>query len=101
MTTKLIVNKRSVSTLFLGGLIGAGTAMLFAPSSGRETRRKIGHYADEVKFKAGDYLQEGKDLLSSAYGKGAKYIDGGRDLISASIEAGKKAYKREKERLTH
>ncbi len=100
MFTKL-ANKRSASTLFLGGLIGAGTALLFAPGSGKETRRKIGNYADEVRCKAESSLRQGKDMMISAYEKGSDYIDSGRTLVSASIEAGKKAYQREKERLTH
>lgn len=99
MTTKQLANKGS--TFFLGGLIGVGTALLLAPNSGKDTRRKIGCYADEVKYTAGDYLRQGKDMMLSAYRRGANYIDSRTNLISASIEAGKKAYKREKERLTH
>jgi gas vesicle protein len=101
MTAKQLVNKGTVSSLFLGGLLGAGTALLFAPGSGKDTRRKIGHYTDEVTYKAGDYFRQGKDVALSAYEKGANYIGSGKNLIRESIEAGKKAYERQKERLIH
>jgi gas vesicle protein len=101
MTARQFINKRSVSTLFLGGLIGAGTALLIAPTAGKDTRRKIRHYAGEVTYKGGDYFRQGKNMMASAFEKGANYIDSGKNLISSSLEAGKKAYLRERERLTH
>lgn len=36
----------------LGGLIGAGTALLLAPRSGRRTRRKIRHAAEDFGDRA-------------------------------------------------
>jgi gas vesicle protein len=34
---------------FLGGLIGAGLALLFAPKSGNELRQDISEYADQIQ----------------------------------------------------
>ena len=34
---------------FLGGLVGAGLALLFAPKSGSELRQDIAEYADQVQ----------------------------------------------------
>ena len=43
----------SISSMFfaflLGGLVGAGAALLLAPQSGAETRRKIKDITEEVK----------------------------------------------------
>lgn len=41
----------------LGGLIGAGTALLLAPRSGRRTRRKIRHAAEDIGDRAGETLE--------------------------------------------
>lgn len=41
----------------LGGLIGAGTALLLAPRSGRRTRRKIRHAAEDLGDRAEETLE--------------------------------------------
>lgn len=41
----------------LGGLIGAGTALLLAPRSGRRTRRKIRHAAEDIGDRAEETLE--------------------------------------------
>ena len=45
-------------SFLLGGLVGAGFALLLAPQSGRETRQKIREFTDDVteKAKANDFL---------------------------------------------
>jgi gas vesicle protein len=53
----------AASTVFLaalgGAILGAGIALLYAPQSGRRTRRKLGELGEE----AGDYA---RDLLEDA-----------------------------------
>lgn len=82
----------------LGAAMGAVTALLFAPQSGEETRRMIASRA-----------REGADLLSAktreVSEKTTGYIDRGkevlqqqRDQLAAAFEAGKQAYKDEKEK---
>ena len=46
--------------LFLGAgaAVGAGAALLFAPSSGRETRAKIGREVSKLSEAAGDAVRE-------------------------------------------
>lgn len=41
----------------LGGLIGAGTALLLAPRSGRRTRRKLRHAAEDLGDRAEESLE--------------------------------------------
>jgi gas vesicle protein len=41
-----------VAGALLGGLIGAGAALLFAPQSGEKTRKQIKGEADKLKLKA-------------------------------------------------
>ncbi len=47
-----IVNKNTATALIAGALVGAGVALLFAPHSGRRTRREIRLFAEKVGNKA-------------------------------------------------
>jgi gas vesicle protein len=53
-----------VFSVFVGALIGAGMALLFAPQSGRKTRRKIGDIAEDAKEYATDSAKKMKKKLS-------------------------------------
>jgi len=41
----------TILAFFIGGLVGAGVALLLAPQSGKETRQKIKELADDAKEK--------------------------------------------------
>jgi gas vesicle protein len=47
-----LVNKNTTVALLAGAFLGAGIALLFAPQSGRRTRRDIRHFAEKVGNKA-------------------------------------------------
>jgi gas vesicle protein len=47
-----VVNRNSAAALIAGTLLGAGIALLIAPHSGRQTRRNIRHFAENVGNKA-------------------------------------------------
>ena len=46
------LNRNTATALIAGALVGAGVALLFAPQSGRKTRRDIRHFAEKVGNKA-------------------------------------------------
>ncbi len=82
----------------LGAMIGAATALLLAPRSGVETRKLILSKAREgadvvasraksVVGKTTEYVERGKELLQQQ-----------RDSLTAAFEAGKQAYRDEKEK---
>lgn len=84
--------------LMLGAIIGAATALVMAPRSGMETRKLIASKAREgadlvaghtksVAGKTSDYMERGKELLQQQ-----------RDSLSAALEAGKQAYREEKDK---
>jgi gas vesicle protein len=84
--------------LVLGAMIGAATALLLAPRSGPETRKMILTKA-----------REGADLVvtrsKNVAGKTSEYVDRGKEMLqqqrnslAAALEAGKQAYKDEKEK---
>lgn len=52
--------------LMAGGLIGAGMGMLFAPQSGRKTRKQIGRYAKKVRNETEAMIRDSADAVSEA-----------------------------------
>jgi len=79
---------RSVVVPFLvGGLVGAGIALLLAPKSGRETREDIKDLAVKSKEKITSTIHKGRELYQES-----------TTALSGAIEAGKAAYIEEKER---
>ncbi|RJQ49721.1 MAG: YtxH domain-containing protein [Nitrospiraceae bacterium] len=84
----------------LGGIVGAGIALLTAPQSGRETREKIKDFADETKKKATEYAGQVKDKFSHAVEDGKHFVEEKKSLITSAIDAGKEAYVKEKEKLS-
>jgi gas vesicle protein len=44
-----------------GAVVGAGLALLFAPQSGRKTRREIQKRADEMKMQADEFVANIKE----------------------------------------
>ena len=86
-------------SFLLGGLVGAGFALLLAPQSGRETRQKIKELSEEVKEKATCYVGDVKEKIVGSIDKGKEFYDDKKSLLTSAIDAGKEAYEKEKERL--
>jgi gas vesicle protein len=86
-------------TFIIGGLVGAGVALLLAPQSGKETRKKIKDLTGDVKEKAADFTEQVKSQVDATVEKGKGFYGEKKSLVSAAIEAGKEAYGKEKERL--
>ncbi len=87
-------------SFLLGGLVGAGLALLLAPQSGEETRKKIKDLTDDVKDKTTDYVEKTKEKLTSYVDEGKGLYEQKKSIVKSAIEAGKEAYDREKERLS-
>jgi gas vesicle protein len=85
-------------SFLLGGVVGAGLALLFAPQSGRETRQKIKDLRDEVKDKTTDYVRQAKEKAASIVDDGREYYDEKKSILKSAVEAGKEAYEKEKEK---
>ena len=85
-------------SFLLGGLVGAGVALLLAPDSGKETRRKLREVAEDATDRAGDYVEDVKGRVTSAIEKGKDFYQDKKSIIATAVEAGKEAYEREKEK---
>ena len=51
-------------SFLIGGIIGAGVALLLAPQTGRKTRKQILDAADDVRDYASGYAKKLKDKIS-------------------------------------
>lgn len=51
----------NIGLVAIGALVGAGAALLLAPSSGRQTRERIGQEASKLGHAAADAIREQKD----------------------------------------
>lgn len=90
-------NTSSVLLAFLlGGVVGAGIALLMAPKPGQETREQLKKLADEAKEKAEAYIEDVKSKASTVVEKGKELLEKEKTVISAAIDAGKEAYEKEK-----
>lgn len=87
-------------SFILGGVVGAGVALLLAPQSGRETRQKIRKFTEDVKDKTADYVDDVKEKVTSGIDKGKELYEEKKTVLSSAIEAGKEAYEKEKERFS-
>lgn len=88
-----------IFSFFLGGLIGAGVALLLAPKSGKETREKIKELAEDAVEKAEGVLEQVKGKITSAVEKGKGLYEEKKSIVTTAIEAGKEAYEKEKEKM--
>ncbi len=76
-----------------GGLIGAGLALLFAPVTGKEARKKIGDLAGEMKKKAEGLAGEVRSRVESL-------VDEEKSVVKAAYEAGREAMEKERARFS-
>jgi gas vesicle protein len=77
-------NSTLAGALFLvaGGIIGAGVALLFAPQSGKATRKDIARCAKRAKRKAEDIVEDFSDNIS-------KMVDVAGERAEDILETGK------------
>lgn len=103
---------------FLAGTaVGGALALLFAPSSGAETRRKIKATSletkekamgkvEDVKSEAAEIVGRGKEKVAGVKLEAAEVVERGKEKVAgvksqihAAMEAGKGAYTRKKGEL--
>ena len=88
-----------ILSFFIGGMVGAGVALLLAPKTGRETRERIKGLAEGAKETAESYIEQVKGKATSAVEKGKEFCQEKKSILSTAIEAGKDACEKEKEKL--
>jgi gas vesicle protein len=84
----------------LGGVLGAGLALLFAPESGRRTRERLRDLAADLRDKTIDLTEELRDKTEDALERSKETIEEKRSILSAAVQAGKEAPRRARARLS-
>jgi gas vesicle protein len=105
-------NATKIGGAFLiGGMIGAAIALLYAPKSGRETRKDITRSARRVKNSTVDLIEDAiddvNDFVSDLKEKAADIVDQGVDLsdkakkeIVITLEHGQKAIEKQRQKFS-
>lgn len=95
-----------ILSFLLGGLTGAALAILYAPRSGRETRELLGEKLKEGADRGREFRErvgtKGREMVDEAseyLNKGKETAERRRDRLAAAIEAGRQAYREEKEKM--
>jgi gas vesicle protein len=103
-------NTKIAGAFLIGGLIGAAVALLYAPKSGRETRKDIARTAKKVKKETVHLVEDVIDSINDFAGdvkdKVSDIIDQGKDLsesakkeILKNLEDGQKTIEKQKKRI--
>ena len=74
--------KKILGAFFVGGAIGALIALLYAPQSGKETRKDIVRTARKIKKETSQVVEDAIDSIS-------EFADGVKEKVSNIIEHGK------------
>src|SRR4030043_229180 len=101
---------RILGAFLIGGVIGAAAALLYAPQSGRETRKDISKKARRVKKGAVDLVEDIAESVSDFTGDvkdtAEDIIDRGRELsesakkeIVATLEHGQKVIEKQRKKI--
>lgn len=71
----------------LGAVCGATLALLFAPATGTETRRRLGETARKWKTDVGERLDTAREKMSDIRHDVKSAVDSGREAFNRSREA--------------
>jgi gas vesicle protein len=87
-------NSDIVLAVLLGGLIGAAIGMLYAPRSGKETRRRLRELSEDISETLDDVKKDVIDRAEEAVAEVKERIVEQKERINSVIDAGKKAFEK-------
>ncbi len=79
------MSEKNTTNSFLAFLLGltAGVILgiLFAPAEGKETRKKIAKYLEELREEGEKYIEKGKEFVEEGAEKVKKFVEESKDRI--------------------
>jgi gas vesicle protein len=105
-----VANRNTAAALLAGALMGAGVALLFAPQSGRQTRRDIRRFAERAGSKAdaarielqrtiNNIVGDLEEKLQEGLARGIDWTDGKLGDLRRSMETIRKSVSGEIEKI--
>jgi gas vesicle protein len=76
-----------IGVALTAGIVGAAVALLIAPASGRDTRRRLGRRLEEESRRMGRTLREEKENLVK---KGREALADAADYVNDELDAAQK-----------
>jgi len=97
----IVVERQSsgVSTFLWGALLGAGLALLFAPRSGKETRREIGEGIRKLRNSAEDTMHKMQKAVTGTIEELRDQVNERMEAARQAMEAGREAALRSRAEL--
>ncbi len=86
----------AIITFTIGAVLGGGLALLTAPGSGTETRKKLHGMVDETREKLNEMTIDAEARIMKVAQEGKDLLEENADLIKAAVKAGKEAMAAEK-----
>lgn len=102
--------KKIAAAFLVGGAVGALFALLYAPKSGRETRKDIARTARKIKKETvhlvedtidsvNDFTVDVKDKVSDLIDHGVELSSGAKKEVIRNLEHGQKVIEKQKKRI--
>jgi gas vesicle protein len=97
----VIIERRTgnFGTFVWGLLLGAACALLFAPKSGRETRRELTDTAYRLRDQAEERVREVQDVVTDTVEDVRRQFEEGIDTARRAVESGKEAARASRDEL--
>ena len=86
--------KRVVGAFLIGGLLGAGVALLFAPQSGKRTRRDISRFTRNAAYEAKDAIEDATESVQ-------ELVDNISDKLSDIASSRREMTESAKKKIVH
>jgi gas vesicle protein len=102
--------KKIAAAFLVGGAVGALFALLYAPKSGRETRKDIARTARKIKKETvhlvedtidsvNDFTVDMKDKVSELIDQGVELSSGAKKEVIRNLDHGQKVIEKQKKRI--
>lgn len=80
MTQEQAVPRSSFTLLAIGALLGAGIALLYAPQSGKDTRKLLAQKARLLRDKAQVTVENAQEFIKDGKADFAAAFDSGKEI---------------------
>jgi len=87
----------AIAGFVIGAALGAGIALLFAPDSGVETRRRLTRTAGRLRSSLNDGVGLAKERVGGLTSDVKGHLDGLKEDVQTAVETGRDAFARDRE----